>query len=66
MVLEIYCTEHEFLWPFLCFSRALGLYFSKKDSCLALMAPRRLLCEGYKDIDRFRYNKVLCHCELTL
>lgn len=43
MVLEIYCTEHEFLWPFLCFSLAFGLYFSKKDSCLALMAPRRLL-----------------------
>lgn len=25
----IYCMQHEFLCPFLCFSRDLGLYFSK-------------------------------------
>lgn len=39
----IYCTQHEFLWPFLFLSRDFGLYFSKYDSCFELMAPRRLL-----------------------
>lgn len=43
-VLEsIYCTEHEFLCPFLFLSRDFGRYFSKYDNCLELMAPRRLL-----------------------
>lgn len=43
VIVNIYCTQHEFLWPFRCFSRDFGRYFSKNDSCLALMAPRRLL-----------------------
>ena len=30
-------------WPFLVLSRCLGRYFSRKDSCLAFMAPLRFL-----------------------